>query len=172
LGLSPATNALSAAGIELGAREAAAVLNASRANLAAVQALKERVAKDLETVQTQAVNQYITASTSAHSGPGVITVSGNLAVVQVCTTETVSGNTYDSVGPGVGIPGLTMTAGNVTGKSADAAQTGWSSCVEVAVFIGGQQCWTNAGSGSTKSFEESSGPGAGVWIMYGRKMGS
>jgi RHS repeat-associated protein len=169
LGLSPATNALGAATTELDAREAAAALNPDAANLAAVRALTDRVASDLATVQIQAIQQYVAASTALHSGPGVISVCGNIAVVQVCTSESASGEEYTSVGVGVGIPGITATAGNVKGESADTAALGWSSCLDIGFFVGGEQCWTNAGSGSTKSLELTYGPSAGVWVMYGRK---
>jgi hypothetical protein len=169
LGLSPATNALDAAETALDAREAAAVLNPDGANLAAVRALSQRVASDAATAQAQAIKQYVDATTTPKSGAGVITVCGNLALVQVCASETASGEQYTSVGVGVGIPGISANLGNVRGESPDEAALGWTTCVDVGFFIGGEQCWTNGGNASTKSAEITYGPSGGVWVMFGRR---
>ena len=118
----------------------------------------------------QVVNDAVTAIANSQVNVNIVQACGNLAVVQLCFTGTSSSGSYWSLGTGIGMPGVTVNAGQTRGLPAQKAMTGWSTCIDAEIIVGGGHCWNTPGSGSSNYGQVSPWPGAGVFVNYGWRM--
>ena len=124
--------------------------------------------KPKPTVDT-AVTEYISASTNAEVNADFFQVCANLVIIDGCLAVTAKGAIYNSVGVGLGWPGIAASANQTRGQSADVTLTGWSTCADGSFFVGGQHCWNTPGSGTSNGLEVSNGAGVGIFVNFGRR---
>lgn len=95
----------------------------------------------------------------------------SFVIGEVCSTRTDGGHTYISIGPGLGTPGVSDSAGYVRGGSADQMINGWSVHVGGGSFVGGGYASGGAcplGSGPQGPYGSVETPGsAGIFWTYG-----
>jgi RHS repeat-associated protein len=94
-------------------------------------------------------------------------------LVEVCLTQTDRGNTYFSIGPGIGTLGPSASSGYVREGSADQMINGWSVHTGGDMWVGGGYASGGVcplGSGPQGPYGQVGTPGGGIFWTYGWKI--
>ena len=119
--------------------------------------------------QNAAVDAYIAAVSGTSSG-GIGQTYGemcaNLVLVDGCI-GTAGDRIVGSAGGGIGFPGVNVIGGSTGGSTVHEQLTGWATCIDAQLLVGGANCWNTPGPNSYKFGEVSPFPGAGIFVNYG-----